>query len=49
MIQTEASTSIAKMILKLQSKDNYSPHDLNLFNCEWNNYWENVIKEVQKY
>lgn len=49
MIQTEASTNIAKMILKLQSKDNYSPHDLNLFNCEWNNYWENVIKEVQKY
>ena len=47
MIKTESHINVARTILKLQAKDNYSPHDLDSFCCEWNNYWENVIKEVQ--
>lgn len=48
IVKTESYINVAKTILKLQTKDNYSSHDLNSFNCEWCNYWGDVIKEVQK-
>lgn len=49
MIRTENPANIAKTILELQAKDNYSPHDLDSLDCEWCNYWENIIRKVQKY
>lgn len=48
MIQTETPVNIAKTILNLQAKDKHSPYDLDSFDCEWNNYWENVIRKIQK-
>lgn len=48
LIETENEYIVAKNILKEQSKDEYSPRDIET-DIEWLRFWENVSKVVRNY